>query len=147
VLPEQQARPGDVMMILFRLFMGAFYYWSMTSFLSFAAYPPEVNAPIALALYIHLGLKLLFITLQDKGGEWHFLKFLLEAILITIFAPDAWGFLAFMVVFGYVVVAYMKASMFTTLYFGTDPLTVRRAMHNRIVRQAAMRPPDKNWTY
>jgi hypothetical protein len=135
------------MMILFRLFMGGFYYWLITSYLSFATYPPEVEAPIVLALYIHLGLKLLFITLQDRNGGWHFLKFLLEAILITIFARDAWDFLLFMVIAGYVIVWYTNTSIFTTLFFGHDPLTVRRALQNGIARQAAMRPPDKKWTY
>lgn len=119
------------MKIVFRIIMCFVYYWLFTVFLSLTdwdAPPVKMVIPLWTAFCIHIGLKLLFITLQDKDWTLHAGKFVLEIILIYIFAPDVIILAVVAAIMIPVGIAWSNVNLASHLVTGRGALEVRRAL-------------------
>lgn len=97
-----------------------------------------------IAIWIIVGMKILFLTLQDMHPGLHFLKIVLDVGLIYIFAPEV----LWMLLVGIIILpagfAWSNITLESHLATGHGPLEVRRAMSN-IIKNANRVGPDE-WT-
>lgn len=116
------------------------YYWLLSWFMTNIGYE-GFERPIWTAFWIHIGLKILFITLQDINAWYHFLKFAIELVLIIIFAPDVIMIILFCMIFFPVAFAWSNLTLASNLATGKGPLAVRAALNR------AVTPKEKPWSY
>lgn len=141
------------MKVLFRLVMCVVYYvifnWFMTlpsdhpptpSEIQYAnQYGNAIDHALWIAFWIHIGLKLLFIVIQDVSWQTHALKFIIEIPLIWIFAPQAILFVIVAAIFIPVGFAWSNLTLASHLATGQGPLEVRRALGRAVSGRSSNR--------
>ena len=129
------------MKIFLRLIVCGVYYlgfsWFMTN-IGFEGF----ETPIWTGFWIFIGLKVLFITLQDVSGWYILIRFVLTFGLIAIFAPDVLGILLFCAIFFPAAFAWSNLTLASRLATGHGPLEVRRALGRAVEGRQ-----NKPWTY